>query len=194
MNGQKMNNEVEKLTSEILKLNEQIDELGRLPVRIILECGEKLKEQRKLLKHGTWEKWCRETYQDRLSITTIKRRIRVFDWYFVNRSTVTDLTKLTVDELYVLAGIIKVDRDEENIPKDDKKFPGTPSEKKTNERTPFEKFHSLLSRVQDITDETFSGDETSKLVKCGQVFVEWFTDNGGQVPIKPVAVEMEDAA
>lgn len=81
---------------------------------------------------------------------------------------------------------------ETQMRKNAKTKPGPP---KPNEQSDFEKFQSLLCRAQDMTEKIYTKEETRKLVKCGQVVVDWCINNGGKVPIhkKPLpVVEMEN--
>lgn len=55
-------------------------------------------------------------------------------------------------------------------------------------KTKFEKFHSHLCHLQDLKKHEFPKEQVSVLVKCGEVFVKWYVDHGGSVPVKPIEV------
>jgi len=201
-----MSNEVEKLTLEVLKLNSEIDELGRKSVPLILKCGESLTILRDLYRQSKtkWETWT-EKHKDRISSVTIWRYQRIYEISLVKdfkgKPVPPGFKGMTLNQVYEFCELVKKDgKDKSDTP--ETKSTGMPERKDKPQETSFEKYRSLLSRVQDIQDETFAENETRQLVKCGEVFVEWFSENGGEVHIKTVTpkppvlpvIEMEDAA
>ncbi len=74
-----MNNEVEKLTEEVLNLNNQIDELGRKSVPLIIKCGKKLQTIKDSCKKAKkkWGDW-QVQHGERISPVTVWRYRRVY--------------------------------------------------------------------------------------------------------------------
>ena len=162
--------ELAKLTVEILQIHGEYQELGRKSVELVIECGRRLSVVNSKLPHGKWEDWCLQ-YKSQISITTIKRYIRLY-----NRSLVTDLTKMTLDEAYTESGILKKD----NIKS---KPPGKPQngsaggKTQTGDKKPspeFEKFEKLLQQLLDIRKYSFSQTEKKALIRLLGPVVQWY--------------------
>jgi hypothetical protein len=177
-----MSNELEKLTEEFLSFKNQFDEHGRKSLRFVIECGRRLTLIKGRLTHGRWEEWCGLNC-DGKSMSTIKRWIRVY-----NRSLVTDLSKMTLDEVYES---MKKKKDKKppkpnDPPKTDHGSTNTTQDKPQSK---FEGFKELLWKLSDIGRNEFDETETKELVRLLEPVVKWYYQ---KVSVDTVpAVEME---
>ena len=202
-----MTKEIEKLTEQVLSLNVKIDDLGRKSVPLILECGEKLKMIKDSVKKSKlkWTDWQLQ-HKDRISTITVWRYIKVYDISllkeFHGKTVPKKFEGMTLNQVYEFCELVSmrddIDRssmtpkkpsgdepqkpsgDEPN-PKDDKKEDPQPKGKKTKSK--YNKFHSYLCHLQDLNKHEFTDEEISKLVKCGEVYVEWWVEHGGNVGV-----------
>jgi hypothetical protein len=205
-----MNNEIEQLTEEVLSLKTQFDDHGRKSVPFVVECGRKLTTIKGQLPHGKWEDWC-YLHSDRISMSTVKRWIRVY-----NRSLVTDLSKMTLDEVYESmkkkkdkkTSKPKTDQGSPN-PTQDKPQPPQPNDQpKTDppprkpdepstETTPnkpqskFEVFRELLWKLSDIRRNRFDETETKELVRLLEPIVKWYHQNMSIDRLPVVEMELD---
>lgn len=206
-----MNREIEKLTEEVLTINTQIDDLGRKSVPLILKCGEKLQTIKDSCKKAKkkWGDWQVEN-MDRISPATVWRYMRVYKISLLKdlqgKPVPSSFKGMTLNQVYEFCGLVSNQHDLPGL-EPDTKNPGVggappsltpPGETDTDKeddtdtnpkrRAKFDRYHSYLCHLQDLKKHQFSKEQESVLVKCGQVFVDWYIDHGGRVPVQQIEV------
>ena len=206
-----MSKEIEKLTEEFHSVKNQIRALGTQSVPLAIDRGRILTLVKERLPHGRWEEWC-SLNCDGKSMSTVKRWIRVY-----NRSLVTDLKGMTLDEVYEsMKKKKKKDKKpsqpspnptqdkpqsttEPPQPDDQPKTDPQPRKKEepSTETTPkkpqskFEEFRELLWKLSDIRRNTFDDIETKELVRLLEPIVKWYHQKRSLRTLPVVAMELD---
>ena len=186
-----MKTELEILGGKVIRLHTRIEKMDRDSGPLKIRCGQRLLELKTEVGRGHWEDWCFQ-YKDQISITTIKRYIRIY-----NRSVVTDSTGksglegMTCYQMYVECGIIKKRKEEEqpaSNPDNKPKPPPAPPP------TKFQYFQALIWKLQDIDQQPFTQSEIDELCRNLITVVEWYDDNDTTTELPVVEEETQEVA